>query len=592
MSIYKFVRPSRYFNGVCSSTLLYEDKDGDKKRLPCVTETCIDAYFSGTAPITSCRTSMLPVGYTNRLFTWGVEGGPWTMSLSYGEHYPYSGNEFNVYGGALSRVEPPVTTSNVIATGVYPYYRPNMNCFSNRFDVVDPGKTGYQAMANQNLNGYVVDPTKMGGDYEPVLVYYFGVSSSCGVRYPEKLFEPQIEYFDVGVNRSPPRTHDIVFNYAYVRLSGMVFPYPNMNPGTAGYTYWDTYFKNAEESRIATQGTSQTWVAGVHPNPLATEYSDWAYSGVPNVNRDITLPNEPQLDQRARAARVYHPRKDNVQTAGGPLIRGICWAPIFHTGYRMQRFVQEKQAAVFSRNYSHLIFGLRHIESRMYPYGYYANWTVKSIEPQLTAGYFNYNGGQWYWNSYARAKVTLTVTYRSFTTLIPAKFLYEYGPIRASNPYNCMDIKLESPTYNEPLQGWDWEVYYCSIPVQNRGGIVPPTSIGGTHCFYNGNAAGTQWYSTISHSATVIPSDNSVLDPQSQQRVNYYTWPLSWESGTYPLYHTSHYVLNFDPSRISYGGVTYSNSIPDPNVKKPYSGARNMTFVGTPNNFKFWRRLI
>ncbi len=601
MSIYKFVRPSRYFNGVCSSTLLYEDKDGDKKRLPCVTETCIDAYFSGTAPITSCRNLVLPSGYKDRLYTWGVEGGPWTMNVSYSEHFPYSNNEFCVHGARLTTAERPLDANARLVIGNYPYFQINPSGFSHNFQAVDPGKTGYTAMESQSLNGYQIDPSKIGGSYDPVTTYFPSINQGCGVVQVEKLYRPTIEYFNVGTNADPPSSNIVIFNYALVQLSGIVFPYTQKQTatvGSPGWTYWQTYFKNAEFQNIAQLGTTQTWIDGIHPGPIAQEYLNWAYSGVPNVNRDISFVSQGITDSQVKNARVYHPRLDKVETNGGPLIRGLTYAPHFHTGYRMQRFVQDKQQALFAQNNSYLWFGVRHIETRMYPYGYYANWTVTSIEPQLTFGQFSLGSvagfNDWYllWGSWARAKITLNITYKSFVPLVPAKFKYEYGAERLSNPYNCMERKLESPDYNEPIEGWDWEVMYCNLRPDLKPGTPSPTVIQGTHCLYNGFSTGSLWNLAPSHYASTQPTDLGPLDPRSPQKVNYYTWPLTWSSGNFTMFHTSHYVLSFDPSRISYRGVIYPIDVTNPNVFKPYTTAKQVPFPGTPDNFKFWRRLI
>lgn len=611
MSVFKFVRNSRYFNGVCTSELMYEDKDSSRKRLPCVTTTCVDAFFSGTQPITSCRTLVLPSGYRERFYTWGVEGGPWTMTPSYTEHFPFSNNEFCIHGARITAAERPVDPTGRVIKGNYPNYYPDPNCFANTFAAVDPGKTGYRAMENQNLNGYQIDPTKIGGSYEPVTIFFYSANQGCGVIFPEKIFRPTIEYFDVGTNASPPTSNDVIFNFAYIELSGMVFPYTHMQMaqvGSAAWTYYQTYFKNAEYGNVATLGTTQTWVTGVHPNPLLSEYSNWSYTNDPTFGRGFSITSQPRRDQKARSARVYHPLADYSDNTNGPLIRGLTWAPHFHTGYRMQRFVQEKQLGLFARNYSSLAFAVRHIETRMYPYGYYAKWTVKNIEPQTTYGVYILgdptappSGAPWTfdwtarWRSIARGKITVNITYHNFVPRVTDKFKYEYGPERLSNPYNCMERRLESQEFNGPINGWDWEVNYCNfVPPDQKHNIPVPSLIDGTHWLFTGtrNGLGTfPWSTLISHYANSQPTDNSVLDPRSQQRINYYTWPLTWTSGTFPMSHSSHFAPSFDLNRRGYRGIIFPNSN-GTNVMLPYSTSKFVNFPGSPNNFKFWRRLV
>jgi hypothetical protein len=613
MSIFKFVGNSRYFHPVCTSHLVYDNKDDSPKRIPCIYNTCVDPYTSPTGLGSTCRTQMTPSGYTGNLYTWGIEGSPWVLSCSYGEHFPYSDNEFCLDGGKLRSAQRPVEpTGNLIKPqNTYPYWRHNFDAYSDQWNATDPGKAGYQAMINEDLDGYQIDLSKLGGEFEPVTQYSRnGMNVGCGVRSAITL-EPKIEYFTVGTDAEPPETNYVTFSHMYIQLSGYVFPYENYKVNDpVNYPvetdFYRTYWKNAEVGSIAYLDTRQTWISGIHPNPIESQYTDLAYSIPSGYLWNSCRDNIPRLTDsvKIRGANVYHPQFDYCISGVAPIIKGTTQGPVFHTGYRMQRYVQQGHTATIAKDGSQVWTRLRHLESVVRPLGYYAEWTIANITPtQIVIVPSHFVGPFLAYGCWAKATVVHKVSYTKFEQRTNPECMYEYGPIYSSDDsaINCRRYTGEPEVgkfgYNSPLYIWDWEVAQCKNPSYQPpnpsqplpGAYLKHYFLSNTFTYWNTQNDNNYW---LTHSASNMPSNlNDVLDPRSRQRINYYTWPLSWSSSQQNLLHSSYYTLKFDNTHKRYTPLrwTPSNS-PDPSLKMPYSTPKRITLPSSPQ-IKFWRRL-
>lgn len=599
MSTFKFVGNNRYFNGICTNDLVFDNKDSSEKRLFCEESTCVSAKYSGIMPITACRTEMLPNGYRDKIFEWGVEGGPWTTTINYGGRFPSSPNEF-VGPGTLGNVKPPVDPNG----NFYYYYtfngRTNLvfnsNAFSNSFSPENSAPNGYTALGGGQQ--FTIDPESSLGtnSYEPTR----DENNRCSVsalRYNE----PTISYYDVGVNPTLPQKHDVVFPKAFLSVSDRPGVGPWLDPTSSwmftppppsAVTFRDTYI-NPAMATAAANGSKCPYSAGNHPAmPALSAFPEWNYDHVTVNNVGTYVTGRSAIN--SRGACVYHPLADYHDSA--KVIRGTTAGPEWHTGYRMQRYTQTVCGARLGAygNNSYISFGFRDIETRIKAYGYYAKWTIKSIVPT----YFIiqnsvYNQGSpgfpagLYHSWGVEAVVTIEVTYHPFNSTVHPVYNYEYGATpSSSDPYYCGNAPSDYGGWNPPFTR---KALYA---VNNCAPFQPTQVTAGDHFVYgyvNFNILGTKtWATQQSHSPTTpVSSDASnPLSLQSTKRINYYTLPMSWNTN-YSTYGTGYISPTVDSTYIAYQSQKFTNA-----YARPSTGIITTSYPSLPNNFKIWRRKV
>ena len=592
MATYKFTGNNRYFNGICTNDLVFDNKDSSEKRLFCEESTCVSAKYSGIMPITSCRTEMLPAGYTDKIFEWGVEGGPWTTNINYNGRFPSSPNEF-IGAGSLSKVKPPVEPGG----NFYYWYTFNnrtylvfnSNAFSNEFDIHEGGNGGYAALGGGGQ--FTLDPAGSLGanSFEPGR----DENNRCSVsalRYNQ----PEITYYDVGVNPTPPEKHDVVFPEAFVNMPDMwLEPYSTGFGDTSpeAVAYRQNWIVNATQAAAAA-GHKQPYGSGHPPIAPLSAFPEWNYNHVV-VNNPGTY-GTGRVTTNSRGAKVTHPLADTNNTT--QVIKGATAGPEWHTGYRMQRYKQTVCSAKLGANgnNSYIGFGYRDIETRIKAHGYYAKWTLKSIEPDffiITNSFYPYGGGGGLYHRWAvKARVTVEVTYHKFNASIHPAYNYEYGPKPSTaDPYYCNGAPSDYGGWNPPfLRKIAYGVNNCA-PF-GGGGSGPTTGDHFVYGFVNFNIPGTKlWTIQSSHTpTTAIPSSTTnPLSLKAASRVGYYTLPMSWNTN-YATYGTGYVSPAVDASYIAYQGQKFTSSYGRPSG----GGIITTTFPGSPNDFKIWRRKV
>lgn len=534
------------FNPNCTSTLLFDNKDGSEERIFCSETTCIDSHYVPTGIITPCRTQLLPAGYTDDKFVWGVEGGPWSMSHSGPVSY-YVENAFYPAGIKLSKVKPITDPSGC---GWKTFYDPfsqqtrvtiNTGFFSNSWENPQGLMVGYSE--DVSLNGTEIDPASVIGTtiFNPAATYdyIYGTSLGCGVQRTN-WEPPEITYYDVG-SRLVPEPHDVVFPDASINLmsTGLQIQEPSLPGFTDDLLYYNTYVKPA--------------LAG--PGKCGAGYS----------------PEHPPIDMpKVIAAFTDTTGAKSGNTSG------------FRTGYRMQQYIQKKHLAIYSQSQSSLMFGARNIKSIMYPLGYKPIYSFVSVVPKTVyasyhPGFVNYPKIGYAFT--AKAEVTVRVSYIAYDY---SKY-YEYGPYRDAIPSEWNNgYQAELMTYNgryltSPWYGWLWERSNHDNPSQNP----QPTIVLGNHYImtFNQVIGKPTWGFVVSHTGSALPNNIANLeDPRRLKDLLYYTKKLNWNNISQP----------YSMIRSQYSG-------PGGVLLPPAVGgyAREMGYLsGTPNNFKIFRRKI
>lgn len=582
MSTFKFVGNNRYFNGVCVNDLVFDNKDSSENRIFCMESTCISPKASGLASITGCRTLTLPSGYTDKVFEFGVEGGPWTPVASSIPNFPASVKEY-IGPGELRKVKVPsdpngnfynVVVFNGRATLVF-----NSNAFSNEFDIQDTVSAGYGPSISLDTvdpaNGIVPDV------FEPYTI------SACG----DEIYsyeEPEISYYNVGVDPVLPATHDVVFSHALLVGSGeWLPPYANNDNSAPAVAYRENYILNGLPNREAA-GNKQVYVSGVHPAmPPLSYYSDWNYNHV-TINGLYGSYGTQRAGINVRGAKVYHPAADTNDTT--KVIRGTTAGPEWHTGYRMQKYRQTAHYLKFDMNGCSLQFGYRDIETRIRCLGYYATWQIKSIVPEyiLLEPYRIVGATDLYYTWRVRAIVTLEVSYHSFGVSSNPAYNYEYGSTLPSNaPVSCgVNRVYDTPTrWSPPWNRWMWAYNIACNPTNAQLGITT-----GNHYLITRSSSTTAWTPSVrSHYTNPLSNDASnIASPKSRKKIEYFTVPLIWDTSKYTVDASYSYSPTVDSSYISHSTQQFT-------AIKPANGARANFQVAkptTPNDFKIWRRKI
>ena len=584
MPTFKFVGDNRYFNGICTNDLVFDNKDSSEKRLFCDESTCVSAKYSGVMPTTTCRTEMLPSGYTDKIFEWGVEGGPWTTNINYSGRFPSSPNEF-IAPGILSKVKQPTDPSGNWYNVVFDFAgRANLvfnsNAFSNEFDPEQTSSAGYIALGGGSQ--FTIDPQSSLGtnSYEPSK----DELNKCSV-IASKYGQPNISYYDVGVNPTLPEKHDIVFPYAFLNCGEWMEPYDYFDNSAEAQAFRETWIRDAQPS-FAAGGHKVPYGTG-HPTiPALSGFPEWNYNHV-TVNNVGTYATG-RVGINNRGARVYHPLADTNDST--KVIKGTTSGPEWHTGYRMQRYTQvvnEAKLGAYGNN-SYIKFGFRDIETRIKAHGYYAKWTLKSIVPE----YFiitnsTYRPTRLYHNWAVRARVTIEVTYHAFNSSIHPVYNYEYGAQPdANDPYYCGNAPTDYGGWNPPFLR---KVLYAQ---NSCSPFQPPKVTSGDHIIYgyvNFNLSGAKvWNTQQSHTPTTAVSNdiNNILSLQSRKRINYYKLPMSW-SGTYLTYANGYISPTVDSSYIAYQSQKFTAF-----RSRPTGNILTTSFPSTPNDFKLWRRKV
>lgn len=595
MATYKFIGNNRYFNGICTNDLVFDNKDSSENRIFCEESTCVSAKYSGVMPITQCRNEMLPSGYRDKIFEWGVEGSEWTTAINYSGAFPSSPNEF-IGAGMLAKVKPPSDPDgnfykqNIFNGRVNLYF--NNDAFSNEFDIQDTSSAGYQALGGGAQ--FVIDPASTIGSniYEPARDEF----NRCSVS-ALKYNSPDISYYDVGVDPVLPPTHDVVFPKAYLLMSNRPTGGANRwwdptspwmsdpNPPAWVVPFRQNYISPAQPIP-ASAGAKCPYSPGNHPPiPPLSAFPEWNYDHVV-VNNKGTY-NTNRVAANSRGAKVYHPLADYHDSV--KVIKGTTAGPEWHTGYRMQRYKQTFSGAKLGAagNTSNINFGFRDIETRIKAHGYYAKWTIKSISPTYfiihNSVYSTGPEGPGVYHDWGvEAVVTVTVTYHKFNSTIHPAYNYEYGPFPSSSDIcNSSDYGNWNPPFFRALE---FALAGCS-PIQ------PSLGTGGNHFVYGTlSTAQAGWFTQFSHSPTspVTNNQNNVLSLLSLKRINDYKLPMSWNSGNYRAHITSHYSPVVDHSYISYQTQKFKEA-----WVKPISGRYIDTpYPSTPNNYKIWRRKV
>jgi hypothetical protein len=582
MATYKFVGNNRYFSGICTSDLVFDNKDSSEKRLFCEESTCVSAKYSGIMPITTCRTEMLPTGYTDKIFEWGVEGGPWTTAIDYGGRFPYSPNEF-IGPGGLGNVRPaldPSPTGNwydVVITSRGAVLRFNGRPFSNEFDPEESGPTGYTALGGGGQ--FKIDPAGSLGarSFEPTKDEF----NRCSVS-AMKYDMPEISYYDVGVNPTLPASHDVTFPHAFLNCGVWMEPYDYFDQSDEANDFRKKWIVDAQPS-MAAGGAKVPYGTGHPPMPPLSAFPEWNYNHV--------VVNSPggyatgRVTANSRGAKVYHPLADTNNAT--KVIRGTTAGPEWHTGYRMQRYKQTANSAKLGAygNTSNIQFAFRDIETRIKAHGYYAKWTLKSIAPvYFIITNITYQPTRLYYAWAVRAAVTINVTYHAFNASIHPVYNYEYGPTpSSSDPYNCNGGSSDYGGWNPPFER---KVQYATTNCSPVFGSVPAATTG-THFAYGFLAGTAGWGFQYSHTGNASNDINNVLSLKSRKRINYYKLPMSWIGGTYVTDATQYSSPTVDPTYIAYQGQKFTSSYGRP------SGTRISTSLPTtPNDFKLWRRKV
>lgn len=545
MAKFTFKGKKDKFNPNCTSTLLFDNKDGSTERIFCEQTTCVDSHYVPTGVITPCRTKLLPAGYTDDKFIWGVEGGPWVVSI------PYSGfgsinNAFYPAGITLSKVKPIADPSGcgwrTFFNGQNYSTTLNAGFFSNSWD--NPQglmNAGYSPMGG-DLNGAEIDPAKILGNtiFNPAVTYDYTYGSLLGCGVQKVNWEPPaITYYDVG-SSLVPEPHDVVFPDASISLmsTGLQIQEPSLPGFTEDLLYYNTYVKEA--------------LAG--PNKCGMGYA----------------PEHPPIDM----PKVIAAFTDTTGSKSG-------YSSGFRTGYRMQKYIQKKHLAIYSESQSSLAFGIRHIESIVRPLGYKPVYSFVSAVPRTVyasyhPGFVNYPKIGYAFT--AKATVTVRVSYIPFTSNV-----YEYGPYRDTLPPEWNNgWQAELMTYNgryltSPWLGWLWERSNHDNPSQNP----QPTIVLGNHYLITMNLVGGKptWGFAYSHTGSALP-DNiaSPDDPRRLKDLLYYRKKLNWNNISQP-----------------YSMIMSQYSGPGGVLLPPAIGGyarQNAYLPGTPNDFKIFRRKI
>lgn len=604
MAKFTFKGKTDKFNPNCTSTLLFDNKDGSTKRIFCDQTTCVDSHYVPTGVITPCRTQMLPADYTDEKFVWGVEGGPWINSVDY-SGFGSSPNEF-VGGGTFSRVKAPLEPSGcgwIYIGGTTNRWLINQKFFSNSWDIQDTSNAGYGAMSGGDLSGKEIDPaTAIGTNiFEPQSTYLAG--GTCGVT--KTVYEiPEITYYDVG-SRLVPEPHIVEFPDALIELTPAkeISGYHETSDFIADQDYYEAYIKPA--------------LAGAGKCGMAYDQENHPGPDMPAIINAFTYTNNNSSFGNL-GARSYYPPFDNDALPGNTVKRGVRADTIFHTGYRMQKYVQVKHDVVFAKGFSRISAGLRHIETRMYALGYYAVWEFVSVTPKTvyasicpTCAPTDHPGDYRYtrYRFQAKASVKIRVSYVSLNS----NFI-EYGPFRKDLPTGIQPgqlTKYDPPVnYSEnhsyqgdmltpPWAGWTWERSLNPYTYDSTNN-PPPTMVLGSHYLITlGSDFGGRpiWAAQATHLSSALPDSlTDIRNPKKLSTLLYYKNKMNWVTGPNPFsYLVSQYQrANVDPSYISYGGQKFSrlgNTLYPPSIAlgKAIKYAGN---PGSPDDFNIFRRKV
>lgn len=585
MSRFTYSNSVKNFNGSCTSKLLFDNKDGSTNRIFCAEDTCVSAVLTPSGAAAACNSVMKPSGYLLEKFDWGLSGGPWgPVSIDYGFILP-SPNEFVADGSKFTK--PSVISSGVASCAM------RLDSFGRKvfksdafnpgtWDIQDTSNAGYSALAEAALNAKIVDPAAALGKNKYLPANYY--PDGCSVQ-ATAYEEPDITYYDVGVDPIPPEDHDVTFydvsvavgsgdgslytefptEYAF--YSGCVQPV-----GLCGVIY-----------NIACHGT---------PDMVALSGA-WTYS--------------PASGGGNRNARSYDPTRDRDPT--NIVTRGIRSDTTFVTGYRMQKYVQLFHTAKLTTSSASVSVGMRDIETRIRPLGYRAKWRFKSVNLDGKTVYVsgsrqkNFYVSTFYFT--ARADVTITVSYEKIPNP-PSRNTYEYGPYRDTVPteyqrlywsesyheheyeYIPVSTLFKKKYFNPPFQGWLRE--FTPTPYQPWPYPVITGGVTGTH-YVIGQVSTTTppaWYpagQTHEHK-TPFKSLTSVVTAKN------YKLPLKWRpitSTNLRFQCSGYYRAVVDPTYISYGGQLFTRL---GNVFYPNPAILYASFPGTPDNFQIWRKLI
>ncbi|TXH55177.1 MAG: hypothetical protein E6Q97_09355 [Desulfurellales bacterium] len=577
MSTWTYKGLSRHWHPVCTTELLFDNLDGSPARLGCVQNTCITARSTGTRPVTACRNTLLPSGHTDAIFEWGIEGGPWVLPADYSQVLEAT-QEF-IDPGTLSElpaVAPGETLYNASVFNGNVSYARNLRAFSNTFAQVRTARRGYRALDSESLEDASIDPAAVlsGIDFEPA-----GSSGNCQVTKSIEA-RPEIEYYDVGVSGdNRPSEHDVVFSHAYLLLDTEVTPIGS----------------DLHNSAIGAQpvsyafGITTAYNGAIHPDVSAATEASWNSTWVSPVHVGNYRPPGAISFQGAGFLGISHPARD---TAGlGGVVEGFVNAPSFHTGYRMQRHVQQFHFARFGQTGAEIRSGYRHIETRMYPHGYYATWEVQSIVPDLyiALSITDVGGGNVSIASAARGTVTIRVRYVDFRDNMSAVRLHEYGPDRspATDPLPTLTALQ---TYNPPINRYVWE---RTRTIGLSGQFVPPIpgELDGTHVMASGSLAGnlpSAFSIPTTHTGAALPvSSSNPLSPQNPSGLFSYVYPLSWVGGPVSMVFSPAYSPAADPTYIRY--VQFGTA-GQTQVQRPSTPRVIVNYPLSPNDFQFRRQ--
>lgn len=586
MGTFKWIGNNNYFNPLCTSDLVFDNKDSSTERLFCEESTCVDAHYAGTGVVSACKTAMLPSGYTDKNFEWGVEGGPWTAVVNTTGNFPSSPNEF-IGRGRLTKIKQPTDPAgkyyNIRVFNNRQQIVFNTNAFSNEFDIQDTSSAGY---APSIKNTWSIDPERSIGSviYDP----YFN-PSICGMTH-EVYDEPEISYYNVGEDPVVPEPHDVVFEDANLLGSGEWRGlYDGNDTSTAAANYWRDYIRPGQPDAIA-YGASLLAYAGSpnHPTmPPLSYYPEWNYNHVAanQIGAYVTV----RVGTNSRNARVYHPLADTNDST--KVLRGTTSGPEWHTGYRMQSYNQLAHQVTFGLNGANLQFKMRSINTRIRPLGYYATWVLKSIVPKYI--YFPSTRWQapWYYHRWAvKAQVTVTVTYKKFNETLNPAAMYEYGSTLSQDaPVTCGRNRVyDTPSkWSPPWNRWSLALTAgCNSTLPS---YLNSTTLGNHWAisYYDINFPSGGWQFQMSHSAGSPPTDlTDPKNPKSRKSINYYTYPLSWSAGPFLTGLSTYVSPTVDQNYISYQSQKFSSIFNKGSVRT------SSPYPLTPNNFKIWRRKI
>lgn len=584
MGTYKFTGNNTFFNNICSSRLTYSSHSGSgTEPLECWENTCISPLQQEDQPISTCRTTLLPSGQVNKNFEWGVEGDPWTLTVDYSKHYGISSN-YEFIGPTAIQLIPPVAETGCLyitiqrAGGTSILINKDLvsgGFATNPFTALPYNPQGYTAMASQPLNGMVIDPAKhIGTNYfEPIRNFQTGECYVGKVKYEE----PIITYYDVGT-REVPEPHEVIYKNMIVPLSGeldcinpraptaFVTAVTGRLPKSPYRTY--TYYPPTLSGEAAYFADLQAYIknkqfgtcvgAGYDPDADPPMYPDSWYATRYTPSVSSVKPLNPTRDSDG-VTKIVH----NL----GP----------FHTGYRMQKYVQVSHSAKLGTQSSNVSFAARDIETRMYAFTYTPKIEWKSAVPKwIILNPIGGGFGSTIWSSYVWCDVTFKISYIP-NTRPPAGWTgYEYGSKPASGDPPIIHYPYPPYGNNGPLFGGD-EWY-------------GPHPNGASHYMQNGNAPSTvnPWLHQVSHATGALPTVKThIYSPQNINKISYYSIPVKISSGNTPFYARQYYSPPVDLNYTSYGAQAFSNIVIRPNTQLA-SG----TIPSSPNNMKIWRRKI